>query len=548
MSWFRNKNVSASVFFLCVTLLIPQLSFAQEENYSPLEEIPFLVNDQGKIDVTSADSLVNYANTVIQVMIGIAILLAVVMVIVAGVTYMTTGSFTKKGNAKDRISKALIGLLLALSSVVILSSINPSLVEINELEDIEVGETEIDPSISEIEVNPDNTDTYYCYNSDLTTGGLPWGNWDKVCAQTLEVCQQERSVDESKDPNDSCSFYVYHKGGFDNADNTGECYVISPSDPTKLPDVNCHPNEQECENQQETQENSGSDIAVECQPPEAFAFGSVEDGGNGETYVYTASGEVVKNNTTLSEVSSTSESTSGRATAKEQAKSKCNLEGENYIETSGECSGGCTVQGCNSAEDIENALAYTCPRGDDGKYDTCFPSERLNCENCGSLTDSLSFTPGEHYRPDPRVCHDDYAIYDNQCKINNDLAGKIDTLESNLDIPWTLNEAWPPTIRHQNECHAKGTCVDIALRQDTKPDGTPVNPYTNDPTNHNVEEHAQRINTFISAAEEDASLTVKYEVGSDALYTALTNNDEGTSVPENKIIEIGVDPHFSVYR
>lgn len=64
---------------------------------------------------------------------GIMILgfLAVIMVIIGGVKYMGTDSFAKKGEGKEIIKSAIGGLILGLSSWLILSTINPDLLNIN---------------------------------------------------------------------------------------------------------------------------------------------------------------------------------------------------------------------------------------------------------------------------------------------------------------------------------------------------------------------------------------------------------------------------------
>ena len=60
--------------------------------------------------------------------VGIAGLAAFVMIVWGGVQWMTSaGDPTKTSDAKDRIKKALLGLLLILASFVILRVINPEL-------------------------------------------------------------------------------------------------------------------------------------------------------------------------------------------------------------------------------------------------------------------------------------------------------------------------------------------------------------------------------------------------------------------------------------
>ena len=72
-----------------------------------------------------------YLSGVFILLIAIAGVLAVVMIIVGGIKYMSTDAFSGKNEAKGTIQNAIGGLLLALSAWIILNTINPNLVNIN---------------------------------------------------------------------------------------------------------------------------------------------------------------------------------------------------------------------------------------------------------------------------------------------------------------------------------------------------------------------------------------------------------------------------------
>jgi hypothetical protein len=85
-------------------------------------------------------------NSLFQISLGILMVLAVVMIVIAGVQYMTTESIYGKGDAKGRITNAITGLILALGIFVILNTINPKLLEVNfEVNDVRVKKFE-DPA------------------------------------------------------------------------------------------------------------------------------------------------------------------------------------------------------------------------------------------------------------------------------------------------------------------------------------------------------------------------------------------------------------------
>lgn len=77
-----------------------------------------------------------YINSMFGVALGILMVLAVIMIIIAGVQYMTVESFYGKGDAKKKITSALMGLILALGIFLILNTINPRLLEVNFGKDI----------------------------------------------------------------------------------------------------------------------------------------------------------------------------------------------------------------------------------------------------------------------------------------------------------------------------------------------------------------------------------------------------------------------------
>ncbi|MBX4195789.1 hypothetical protein KW796_02450 [Candidatus Parcubacteria bacterium] len=104
-------------------LLVPVLVFAQSD-YTPLAPIQQLVSG-GK---TNLDT---FLPGLIKFVIGVAGGLAVIRIIIGGIQYIGTDSFSSKGQARETITNALLGLLLAISAYAILYTLNPKLVNIN---------------------------------------------------------------------------------------------------------------------------------------------------------------------------------------------------------------------------------------------------------------------------------------------------------------------------------------------------------------------------------------------------------------------------------
>jgi cell wall-associated NlpC family hydrolase len=77
--------------------------------------------------VTENETVGGYLNTLIQIIIGVIGLLSVVMIIVGGIQYMSTDAIAGKDEGRQTIQGAVLGLLLALGSFVILNTIDPDL-------------------------------------------------------------------------------------------------------------------------------------------------------------------------------------------------------------------------------------------------------------------------------------------------------------------------------------------------------------------------------------------------------------------------------------
>ena len=77
--------------------------------------------------ITVGEGLSGYLKTLFWLAISAAGVLAVLMITVGGVQYMVSEAFNTKAEAKNRITMAIFGFLLAISSVLILQTINPTL-------------------------------------------------------------------------------------------------------------------------------------------------------------------------------------------------------------------------------------------------------------------------------------------------------------------------------------------------------------------------------------------------------------------------------------
>ncbi len=94
--------------------------------YCLIEPLPNLQ----KIDTTKQSSFGDYLNKLFNLAIGFGAVLAVIMIIIAGIQYMGTDSIFNKGEDKSKIQGALFGLLILLGSFIILKTINSDLLNL----------------------------------------------------------------------------------------------------------------------------------------------------------------------------------------------------------------------------------------------------------------------------------------------------------------------------------------------------------------------------------------------------------------------------------
>ncbi len=73
-----------------------------------------------------------YIQAIYWYALGFAVLSAILMIVIGGVEYTTSwASDSNKGKAKERITNAIIGLVIALTGYLILNTVNPNLVKMD---------------------------------------------------------------------------------------------------------------------------------------------------------------------------------------------------------------------------------------------------------------------------------------------------------------------------------------------------------------------------------------------------------------------------------
>lgn len=108
------------------TPLIDTSTQNTDTNYVLLEPLGDLQN----FDANQSCPFVDYLNKLIKIFLGIAAVLAMIMIIVGGLEYMTSELPSAKGDGKSKLQNALLGLLLALAAYALLNTLNPKLLDL----------------------------------------------------------------------------------------------------------------------------------------------------------------------------------------------------------------------------------------------------------------------------------------------------------------------------------------------------------------------------------------------------------------------------------
>jgi hypothetical protein len=116
-----------------------------------------------------------YLNMMIMIFIGVCAILAVIMIVIGGVEYMTSELISSKEAGKERILGAIFGLLLALGAWTILHQINPNLLNnanLTSLSSVQVN-VETQPDIPQTGTVVNGV-TMYTINGQQYATGAGW--------------------------------------------------------------------------------------------------------------------------------------------------------------------------------------------------------------------------------------------------------------------------------------------------------------------------------------------------------------------------------------
>lgn len=120
----------------------------------------------------------NYLNIMIKLIIGFAAVLAMIMIVMGGIEYMTSELVSGKESGKETVTNAILGLLIALGAYMILNTINPALLDAC-LDKLPEAKIIIDDSVPQTPING-----MYCTKTAGTNGGYKAGaDWKTIAGE-----------------------------------------------------------------------------------------------------------------------------------------------------------------------------------------------------------------------------------------------------------------------------------------------------------------------------------------------------------------------------
>ena len=119
------NNIKTKIVYVLGTVFVFLVTAGivwAENGFVALEPIP---------GVTNAKNPGEFFNGIFKFGITIASFLAVIMIMIGGIIYMSTDKIGGKESGKDMINQAILGILLILISVIMLEVINPDILNLN---------------------------------------------------------------------------------------------------------------------------------------------------------------------------------------------------------------------------------------------------------------------------------------------------------------------------------------------------------------------------------------------------------------------------------
>jgi hypothetical protein len=129
-----TKNILKIFFVLLLFATLSPFVYAEPGTYVPLTPSKEFATGPCNPSKPASESncqinVISYIPKVFTLAIGVAGALAVIMIMIGGIEYITSDTIGGKSDGKQRITNAVIGLLLAIGAYIILFTINKNALE-----------------------------------------------------------------------------------------------------------------------------------------------------------------------------------------------------------------------------------------------------------------------------------------------------------------------------------------------------------------------------------------------------------------------------------
>ena len=126
-----NPITAQDLSFTTATSLAPLPTKSTDLTYLPLAPLPGIGDNGVPIDTAQPNAFGDYLNKLILLFIGICAVLSFIMIFAGGIEYMTSELVSGKAAGIEKLTNAVLGLVLALGAFVILNTLNPQLLNIS---------------------------------------------------------------------------------------------------------------------------------------------------------------------------------------------------------------------------------------------------------------------------------------------------------------------------------------------------------------------------------------------------------------------------------
>jgi cytochrome bd-type quinol oxidase subunit 2 len=133
---------------------------------------------------TQACGPAEYLTKIYTISVGVAVALAVVMIVYAGIIYISSGDNAgKQKEAKSQITQAIFGLILLLASYLILRTVNPDLTDLGKWQNLPAQQVSTStPTIIDPKCQQAKIDNFKCLQNCSASEAYTTAAAKQVCA------------------------------------------------------------------------------------------------------------------------------------------------------------------------------------------------------------------------------------------------------------------------------------------------------------------------------------------------------------------------------